>query len=120
MENKRILIVEDEKRMREIYSRLLRAVGVEVVEAADAWEATEVLIREKVDLVLLDLRMAEVDGKEMFEVIQELNPDLKIIISSVYSIDKQKKMVPSAQDYFDKSQGSFILLEKIHSVLGMN
>ena len=117
MPYKKILIVDDERRMREMYTRSLRAVGAEVIEASDGWEAIEILIREDIDIVLLDLRMAEIDGKEMFDVIQELNPNLKVIIFSVYPVDKQRQIVPQAREYFDKSEGSFILLERINSIL---
>ncbi len=114
---KKVLIVDDETKIRELYARLLRAVGLTVLEATDAWEATDLLMKQKVDLVLLDLNMPEVDGKEMFDVIQEFNPQMEIIVFSVYPVDQQKKILSQATEYFDKSEGPFNLLEKMNHIL---
>ena len=114
---KRILIVEDEQAMRDMYSRLLRSVGWKVVDVGDARGATNILIRKELDLILLDINIPEVDGQQMFEVIKEYDSNLKIIICSVYPIDKQKRMIPQATDYYDKSQGPFVLLTKVYNAL---
>lgn len=114
---KKILLIEDEKAIREMYARLLRSVGWRVVDVSDAGEATNVLIRKELDLVLLDINIPQIDGRKIFDVIKEYDPDLKIMICSVYSIDKQKQMIPGAVDYYDKSQGSFVFLTKVHHAL---
>ena len=114
---KRVLIVEDEERIRAIYSQLLREQGMEVIEAADAWEGTDAIILEKLDLVLLDLNLPQIDGKDFFTVVHEHDPEIKIMVASVYPIEKQKSLVPQAVDYFDKSQGSEVLLQKIRKIL---
>ncbi len=111
---KKILIIDDEERIRAIYKWLLEESGLTVTEAANAEEATRVMITEKVDLILLDINMPQVNGKTMFEVIQEYDPRLKVIVSSVYPVDVQRKMIPHAFDYHDKSEGSSSLLDKIH------
>ena len=112
----RILIVDDEERIRNIYTRLFVERGFIVRQASDAVKATNILIRDNIGIVLLDIKMPEINGKTMFEVIEEYDPDIKVIISSVYSIDKQKRMIPKAADYFDKSQGLTILLNKIETL----
>lgn len=117
---KRILVVDDEKRIRDNYCRLFSSVGstlFEVVEAKDALEAAEILAREPIDVVLLDLRMPGVGGEKLFNVIQETNPRIHVIVASVYPIEKQKKIVPQADDYYDKSQGLLGLLEKTTNTL---
>ena len=120
MNKKKILIIEDEERIRNIYTALLVERGFLVRAATDATQATNILIREDVDLILLDLKMPEVNGRTMFEIIQECNPHTKVIISSVYPIDRQKQMVTQAADYHDKSQGLEALLEKIdHSFIAI-
>ena len=111
-----ILIVDDEERIRNIYKRLFQAAcssAVRVLESTDAVTATQCLIREDVDLVLLDIRMPNIDGRFMHEVIRECNPDIKVIVSSVMPVETQKKMIPGASDYFDKSLGTIALLEKV-------
>lgn len=113
---KRILIVDDEERIRKVYKRFLYAVSIklyDVTDTADAEEATECLIRHQFDLVILDLRMAGVDGRELFAIIKECNPQQKVIVASVYPIDRQRRMVPAADDYFDKADGPIRLLEAV-------
>ncbi len=114
---KKVLIVDDEEKIREMYIRMFVEAGFIVRWAADGQAAINVLIREKIDLVLLDIKMPEVDGKTMFEVIREYDPDMKIIVSSVYPIERQKQLIPNAKDYYDKSQGLNTLLEKVLSTV---
>jgi DNA-binding NtrC family response regulator len=115
---KRILVIDDDAKIRSIYNRFLTDEGFEVIEAKDAREGTFKMIRigRPVDVVLLDINMPEVDGCYMRQIIEEWDPNLKIIISSVYPLDEQKKMIPNAAEYYDKAQGTKILLKKINKV----
>ncbi len=110
---RKILIIDDEQRIRQMYTRVLTEEGFIVRHAADARKAFNIIVREEIDLILLDIKMPEVDGKTMMEVIKEFDPSLKVIVTSVYSIDKQRQMIPQAKDYYDKSQGLLYLLKKI-------
>jgi DNA-binding NtrC family response regulator len=113
---KNILIIDDEERIREIYARLFHAIGstiFEVFEASNAEEAKEIIFRERLDLILLDIKMPRIDGIKMFEAIKEVNPRLEIVVASVYPIEKQKKLIPFADSYYDKSEGPIKLLEKV-------
>ena len=121
LRGKKILVVDDEQRIRDLLTRFFVELGFVVRWASSAQEATNVIIREDVDLVLLDIKMSQVDGKTMFEVIQEYNPEMKVIIISVYPIDKQKQLIPQARDYYDKSQGLWHLLKKVnHALVNQN
>lgn len=116
----RILIIDDEEHIRAIYKRLFKAMGpsvFEVIETSNATEATNYIIREHVDIVILDIKMPSIDGRLMFEIIKEYNPGLKVIVASVYPVDEQKRLIPFALDYFDKSQGPIKLLEKVNQML---
>ena len=114
---KKVLIVEDEQRITDIYMRLLIPAGLIVRCANNAQAATSILVREDIDLVLLDIKMPRVDGQKIFEIIEEYNPSIKVIVSSVYPIDKQKELVPRAVNYYDKSEGPINLLAKVKSAL---
>lgn len=117
---KRVLIIDDEERIRKIYKRFFNMLGsnfLDVIETSNATEATNYIIREKVDIVILDIKMPKVNGMSMFEVIKEYDPALRVIVASVYPIDQQKKMIPEASDYFDKSQGPMRLFEKVCGIL---
>lgn len=114
---KKILIIDDEERMRRIYARLLTLEGFKVIESPNAMDANELLKRESVDLVLLDIRMPEVDGGILHEVIQLFHKKSKVIVASVYPVDEQKRIIEGAADYYDKSQKIDTLLSKIKQVL---
>jgi len=79
----------------------------------DIYEAIEKIIEERVDLILLDIRLSNVDGPQLFRIIRDYNPQIKILIASVYDVKTQKRMIPSADGYYDKSEGILCLLEKI-------
>lgn len=114
---KRILVVDDEKKMRDVYSSLLKGEGFEVIEASDSPQAYEILKKEFVDLVLLDIKMPEVDGCVLHEVMQLFHKGVKVIVASVYPAYEQKEIIKEATDYYDKSQGTDVLLAKIKMAL---
>ena len=92
--------------------------GFEVWEAKNASQGTLKMISAKnIDLILLDINMPEVDGVQMREVISEYDPDIKIIVSSVYPVDEQQQAIPNADDYFDKAHGVDVLISKVRKVL---
>ena len=115
---KTILIVDDEKYIREIYKRIVASSCESVfrlLEAASALDATEYIINENIDLIVLDIRMPSVNGQQLYEVIRKYNPSIKVIVTSVYPIDQQKRLIPFADGYYDKSEGPMSLLEKVVS-----
>ena len=114
---RKLLIIDDEDKIRDIYCRLFVQAGIVVRKAKNATEATNILIREEIDLVLLDIKMSIVDGCTMFDVIKEYDPHSKVIVSSVYPIEKQRELIPHALDYYDKSDGPVKLLEKVVNTL---
>lgn len=114
---KKILICDDEKKIRNIYINLLIGEGYEIFEAVNAPDANETLVREGIDLILLDIKMPEVDGETMYDVIEMFHKDVKVIVSSVYHVSDQKRRIKNAHEYHDKSHGVDILLEKIKKVL---
>ncbi len=114
---KRILIVEDEQRIGQSYSKLLSEEGYDTRHASTAKEATNLLIREHFDLVLLDINMPDVDGKVMYDVIREYDRHMKVIVSSVYPVEEQIQAILGAAAYHNKSQGVDALVAQIKQVL---
>lgn len=115
---RKILVVDDQSRIRDIYRNLFTNEGFGVVEAADAAAANEIIKKQNPDLILLDLKMPQVGGQTLYEVIRLFHKHkAKIVISSVYPLPDQQQMVPGADDYYDKSEGVDILLNKVKSVL---
>lgn len=61
--------------------------------------------------------MPKIDGSRLFDLILKSDKKFKVIVSSVYSLDEQRKRIIEATDYYDKSQGTEILLEKVKMAL---
>jgi two-component system cell cycle sensor histidine kinase/response regulator CckA len=84
--NETILLVDDEPMVRELGTEILRGYGYQVVEASDGLEALEIFNykRAEIDLVILDLLMPKLSGKETLERLRQLDSSLKILICSGY------------------------------------
>lgn len=113
----KILLVDDDLNIQRVYFKILASEGFLVYQAMNAEKATEILISRHIDLVLLDINMPWIDGAFMKEVIDEYDSGLKVIVSSVYPLSEQKKRIPKADEYFDKSHGTEWLLTTIKKVL---
>jgi two-component system, cell cycle sensor histidine kinase and response regulator CckA len=84
-----VLVIDDEDMVRQVASRMLTALGYRPVCLAGSREAIEHCRahRTEADIVLLDLVMPDMSGKECFEALQQVNPNLKVIVSSGYGRD---------------------------------
>ena len=82
---KTLLIVDDEKHIRFLYEEEFTDDGYQVLTAANGLEALEVVEQHpEIDLVLLDIRMPEMDGSEFLRRIRQFKQDLPILISTAY------------------------------------
>jgi CheY-like chemotaxis protein len=99
-----ILFVDDESMLLEVGSELLEMVGYQVQAADSGQKALEIFQRDKddIDLVLFDMIMPNMNGGELFDKIKEIRPDIKMILSSGYSIDGQ------AQEIMERGCDGFI------------
>ena len=88
----RVLLVEDEDGVRSFAMRALQRQGYEVFEAVSGADALEVMdsIGGKVDIIVSDVIMPEMDGPTMFKELRKTHPDLKIIFVSGYPDDAFK------------------------------
>ncbi|MEW6328179.1 MAG: PAS domain S-box protein [Thermodesulfobacteriota bacterium] len=84
-----ILLVDDEDAIREVGQELLTAMGYRILVARDGKEAVEVYRKnwQGIDLVLLDMIMPNMGGGEAYDRMREINPDIKVLLSSGYSVD---------------------------------
>lgn len=76
----RILVVDDERPIREGCHRVLTAKDYHVCTAENGQQALEILEKESIDLILLDLKMPVLSGEEVLQAVQERHPDLPVII----------------------------------------
>jgi CheY-like chemotaxis protein len=99
-----ILLVDDEEMVLEVGERFLKVMGYQVLTAREGREAIEVYQkhRETIDLVLLDIIMPNMKGGEVFDRLKEISPDIKVLLSSGYSIDGE------ASQILERGCGGFI------------
>ncbi len=85
--NERILLVEDEESVRAFSARALQATGYEVYEAEGGEEALEILdeLDNKIDLMVSDVEMPEMDGPALLVEVRKRLPDVKVIFVSGYA-----------------------------------
>lgn len=115
----KILVVDDDQRIRELLRRFLAQEGFEVMQAADGKALTRVLQREPVDLIVLDLMMPGEDGLSICKRLRAANNNIPIIIltAKVEDIDRIIGLEVGADDYLGKPFNPRELLARIHAVL---
>jgi len=114
---KKILVVDDEHKIRNVYVKVLSENGFEVTEAENADTAYNLLLHNSVDLILLDINMDGTGGTVFYDIEQTFFKNTKVIVSSVYPLEYQKICIKGAADYYDKSDSISILINKIQAVL---
>ena len=85
IETARILVVDDEKMIREGCARILKKVGHEVVTANDGRQALDMVRQEHYDIILLDIKMPEVDGLEVMSILRQRKSDALIVVITGYA-----------------------------------
>ncbi|MFC1488797.1 response regulator [Thermodesulfobacteriota bacterium] len=90
-----VLLVDDENIIIEIGQQILETLGYQVLLARGGKEAIDVYTknRDEIDLVILDMVMPDMGGGDTFDNLKKINPDLKVLLSSGYSIDGQASKI---------------------------
>ena len=99
----KILIAEDEARLRELYREELEEEGYTVVLAANAQEALERFHNERPDLVVLDIRMPGMDGLELMGIMLSEENEIPVIINTAFSTYQDNFHSWAADAYVVKS-----------------
>jgi two-component system cell cycle sensor histidine kinase/response regulator CckA len=96
-----ILLVEDEEAVRSFAARALVSRGYKVYEASSGIEALEVMEEAggKIDLVVSDVVMPELDGPSLLRELRKTRPELKIIFISGYAEEAFKKNLPEGEAF---------------------
>lgn len=86
-----ILIVDDEEIIIDVSIEMLKKIGYRVLKALSGKEAISEYQASsaKIDLVILDLIMPKISGSEVYDKLKEINPQVKVLLSSGYSVDGQ-------------------------------
>lgn len=117
-----VLLVDDEKEVREVSQRLLEAAGYRVLVAKDAEEAIRTYRKnfKKIDIVLLDMIMPNTGGGEVYDRMKEIDPNIKVLLSSGYSIDSDARQILArgCNGFLQKPFTLLELSEKVAEILG--
>ena len=119
----KIMVVEDDASLREIYSIRITAEGYDVVSAGDGEEALAVAVREKPDLILSDVMMPKISGFDMLDILRSTpeTANIRVIMMTALSAEDQRQRGErlGADRYLVKSQvGIEDVINTIHEVLG--
>jgi PAS domain S-box-containing protein len=119
--NETILVAEDDIALRELFSTILQAYGYKVILAEDGEEAIRKFMdnKDKIQLVMLDMILPKKSGKEVYDEIKKMRPNMKTLFSSGYTADKMDKdgMLKDGFDFIMKPVSPKDLLRKIREVL---
>ena len=88
-----ILVAEDDITLRKLFSTVLQTSGYKVILAKDGEDAIRKFTenKDKIQLVMLDMIMPKKSGKEVYDSIRELRPDMKTLFTSGYTADRIEK-----------------------------
>jgi len=99
-----VLVVDDEQDIRDACERILSRVGYQVQKASRGDEALDILNKESVDIMLLDLKMPGMDGLEVLERVRKQNTDIQVIVITGYATVETaiEAMKQGAYDFIPK------------------
>lgn len=121
-QGKKILVAEDDSSNFSLISEVLKHTNVELIRARDGKEALQLFDehRGSLDLVLMDIRMPEIDGYQCTRMIKEKEPGLPVIAQTAYAMsgERDQSMEAGCDDYISKPIQVKYLIETIGRHLG--
>jgi PAS domain S-box-containing protein len=114
-----ILLVEDEESVRALVRRTLEARGYRVLEAADGWEAVEIVRTQPIDLLLTDMVLPGFGGREVAARIHDIHPLAKVLYTSGYTDDVivRRGLMERGAAFLEKPFTPSVLARKVREVL---
>ncbi len=119
--NESILLVDDEERILTVGREICKALGYKVITADSGKKALDIYKREKdkINLVILDMIMPNMNGLETFLKLKKINPEIKVLLSTGYSIDEkaQKMLKQGCKGFILKPYSVIDFSHKLREVL---
>ncbi len=116
-----LLLVDDEEVVAMVAQKLLEALGYKVFVAHTGREAIDIYQRlgREIALVMLDMIMPDLAGGETFEFLKQINPQVKVILSSGYSLEGEASRIMEAgcRAFIQKPYGIEELSRKVRETL---
>jgi len=115
----KILVVEDDRHIRNIIERRLEKAGYQPLSAINGREGIALFESEKVDLIITDIMMPHVNGISLVKEVRSSNPNIPIImLTALDNIkDKEKSFISGADDYVVKPVDMKELILRVQSLL---
>ncbi len=94
-QGKTVLLIDDEEMVIEISEMMLQKLGYKVLKAQDGHEGLQLFETNKteIDLIISDLEMPEMNGKEVLDKLREIDPQIKVMLSSGALIDTDERSI---------------------------
>jgi CheY-like chemotaxis protein len=122
--NELILLIDDETMVIDVGKQMLERLGYRILTAGSGQAALDILRdrQTEIDLVILDMIMPGTKGSELFDQIKEMTPDLRVLLSSGYSLSGQATEIldRGCDGFIQKPFGMKELSQKIKEILGKN
>lgn len=119
--NETILLVEDNEQVRDLATLMLSGAGYNVLEARDGREALDLFSRQatRFDLVIMDVVMPRMGGREVMESLRRINPAIRILFTSGYSSSDSHTnfITEEGLDFIQKPYDANSLLNRVRFVL---
>jgi PAS domain S-box-containing protein len=95
MGNETLLLVDDEEDILKIGAEMLNKLGYKVIPVRSGIEAVKLFTEKKdeIHLIILDMVMPEMNGSETFDLLKKIQPDLKVLLSSGYSLSEEASQI---------------------------
>lgn len=113
----KILVAEDDEAIRDLIAINLQMVGYEVIKAIDGQEAKEIIDKEDLDLILLDVTMPKIDGFSLIHHIKNKGIPVIFVTAKESVLDRVKGLRLGAEDYIVKPFEAIELIARIEVVL---
>jgi CheY-like chemotaxis protein len=121
MGNESVLLVDDEERILTVGRAICKTLGYNIITVNSGKEALKIYKdqEDKINLVILDMIMPEMNGLETFLELKKLNPDVKVLLSTGYSIDEnaQEMLRQGCKGYILKPYSVIDFSQKLRDVL---
>ena len=119
-----MLLIDDEEMILDVGSEMLEALGYKVMTAAGGKLGLKIYEqnRDKIDLVILDMIMPEFGGADTFEALRRIDPSIRVLLSSGYSVEGQAKEIiqNGCKGFIQKPFSMTELSRKIRRILNKN
>jgi len=117
-----ILLVDDESMILKVGRQLLEKISYNVLLAQGGSEALKIYEKEKtnIDLVILDMVMPKMSGRETFDGLKAINPEVRVLLSSGYSLNEQSQEMADrgCAGFIQKPFSITVLSQKLREILG--